>query len=72
MRGKSDELIKAMSNKGGVTGITTLGYFVGPTAKTSLEDYLRQIDHAVKVGGIDHVGIASDHAIRGIMRDPYA
>ncbi len=67
VRGKSDELIRAMSNKGGVTGITTLGYFVGPTEKTSLDDYLKQIDHAVKVGGIDHVGIASDHAIRGIM-----
>lgn len=67
VRGKSDELIRAMSNKGGMTGITTLGYFVGPTEKTTLEDYFRQIDHAVKVGGIDHVGIASDHAIRGIM-----
>ncbi len=67
VRGKSDELIKAMSDKGGVTGITTLGYFVGPTAATTVDDYLKQIDHAVTVGGIDHVGIASDHAIRGIM-----
>jgi membrane dipeptidase len=67
VRGKSDELIRAMSNKGGMTGITTLGYFVGPTEKTALDDYFRQIDHAVKVGGIDHVGIASDYAIRGIM-----
>ena len=67
VRGKSDDLIRAMSNKGGMTGITTLGYFVGPTEKTSLEDYFRQIDHAVNVGGIDHVGIASDYAIRGIM-----
>lgn len=67
VRGKSDELIKAISNKGGMTGITTLGYFVGPTPATSLDDYLRHIDHAVKVGGIDHVGIAADHAIRGIM-----
>jgi membrane dipeptidase len=67
VRGKSDELIRAMSNKGGVTGMTTLGYFVGPTAQTTLEDYFRHIDHAVKVGGIDHVGIASDYAIRGIM-----
>ncbi|MGQ0736393.1 MAG: dipeptidase [Acidobacteriota bacterium] len=67
VRGKSDELIRAISNKGGVTGITTLGYFVGPTSNTSLDDYLRHLDHAVKVGGIDHVGIASDHAIRGIL-----
>src|SRR5688572_23962669 len=60
VRGKSDELIRAMSNKGGVTGITTLGYFVGPTEQTTLDDYFRQIDHAVKVGGIDHIGIRSE------------
>jgi membrane dipeptidase len=67
VRGKSDALLKAMSDKGGMTGVTTLGYFVGPTEKTTVDDYLRQIDHAVKVCGIDHVGIASDYAIRGIM-----
>ncbi|MGH9204281.1 MAG: dipeptidase, partial [Vicinamibacterales bacterium] len=67
VRGKSDELIRAISHKGGMTGITTLGYFLGPTPQTSLDDYFRHIDHAVKVGGIDHVGIASDYAIRGIM-----
>jgi membrane dipeptidase len=67
VRGKSDELLKAIANKGGMTGITTLGYFVGPTEKTNLDDYLRQIDHAVNVCGIDHVGIASDYAIRGIQ-----
>jgi membrane dipeptidase len=67
VRGKSDALLKAMSDKGGVTGIMTLGYMIGPTAKTSLDDYLRQVDHAVKVCGIDHVGVAADHAIRGIM-----
>ncbi len=66
MRAKSDELLKAMSNKGGMTGIVTLGYFVGPTAQTSFDDYLRHVDHAVKVCGIDHVGLASDYSIRGI------
>ena len=66
VRAKSDELIKAMSNKGGMTGILTLGYFVGPTADASVEDYLRHVDHAVKVAGLDHVGLASDYSIRGI------
>jgi membrane dipeptidase len=49
-----------------MTGIATLGYFIGPTANTSFDDYLRHVDHAVKVGGIDHVGLASDYSIRGI------
>jgi membrane dipeptidase len=66
VRAKSDDLLKAMADKGGVTGIATLGYFIGPTASTSFDDYLRHIDHAVKVAGIDHVALASDYSIRGI------
>ena len=66
VRGKTDALIKAISDKGGMTGIATLGYFVGPTPETSLEDYLKHIDYAVKIGGIDHVGVSSDYSIRGI------
>jgi membrane dipeptidase len=46
--------------------MATLGYFIGPTADTTFDDYLRHVDHAVKVGGIDHVGLASDYSIRGI------
>ncbi len=66
VRAKSDELLKALADKGGVVGIATLGYFVGPTASTTFDDYLRHVDHAVKVAGIDHVGLASDYSIRGI------
>jgi membrane dipeptidase len=66
VRAKSDDLLKAMSDKGGVTGIATLGYFIGPTPSTSFDDYLRHVDHAVKVAGIDHVALASDYSIRGI------
>jgi membrane dipeptidase len=66
VRAKPDDLIKALSDKGGVTGIATLGYFIGPTPETTFDDYLRHVDHAVKVGGIDHVGLASDYSIRGI------
>ncbi|GBD32600.1 MAG: dipeptidase [Gemmatimonadales bacterium] len=67
-RAKPDELIKAMSDKGGVTGIAALGYFLGPNVgtETTFETYLDHIDHAVKVGGIDHVGLATDFQIRGI------
>lgn len=66
VRAKPDDLIKAISDKGGMTGIATLGYFIGPTAATTLDDYLTHVDHAVKVAGIDHVGLASDYSIRGI------
>jgi membrane dipeptidase len=66
VRAKSDTLLRALSEKGGVTGIVALGYFIGPGPETSFEDYLRHIDHAVKVCGIDHVGLAADFSIRGI------
>jgi membrane dipeptidase len=66
VRAKPDDLLEAMSDKGGVTGIATLGYFIGPTPDASFDDYLRHVDHAVKVAGIDHVALASDYSIRGI------
>jgi membrane dipeptidase len=66
VRSKSDALLEAMSDKGGMTGIATLGYFIGSTPQTTFDDYLRHVDHAVKVAGIDHVGLASDYSIRGI------
>jgi membrane dipeptidase len=66
VRAKSDVLLKALADKGGVVGIATLGYFVGPTPATSFDDYLRHVDHAVKIAGMDHVALASDYSIRGI------
>ena len=68
VRAKSDDLLKAIADKGGIVGIATLGYFIGPSAGTTFADYLRHVDHAVKVAGIEHVGLASDYSIRGIEK----
>jgi len=67
-RSKTDQQIKAMADKGGVMGIICLGYMIGPDpgGKTTLETYVDHIDHAVKIGGIDHVGVAADFAIQGL------
>ena len=67
-RAKSDELIRAMSDKGGITAMAALGYFLGPNlgTETTFETYLDHIDHAVNVGGIDHVTVCTDYQIRGI------
>ncbi len=67
-RSKTDAQIKAMANKGGIMGIICLGYMIGPdpSGKTTLETYVDHIDHAVKIGGIDHVAVASDFAIQGL------
>ncbi len=68
-RAKTDAQIKAMADKGGVMGIICLGYMIGPKLgdETTLETYVDHIDHAVKVGGIDHVGLASDFAVQGLQ-----
>lgn len=70
-RAKTDEQIRAMADKGGVIGIICLGYMIGPDpgGETTLETYVDHIDHAVKVGGIDHVGVAADFAIQGLEAD---
>ncbi len=68
-RAKTDEQIKAMADKGGVMGIICLGYMIGPDpgGETTIETYVDHIDHAVKIGGIDHVGVASDFPIQGMQ-----
>jgi membrane dipeptidase len=68
VRAKSDDLLKAIADKGGMVGIATLGYFIGPSADTTFADYLKHVDHAVKIAGIDHVGLASDYSILGIEK----
>ena len=70
-RSKTDDQIRAMANKGGVMGIICLGYMIGPDpgGKTTLDTYVDHIDHAVKIGGIDHVGVAADYAIQGLEAD---
>lgn len=59
-RSKEDRELKAMADKGGVIGIYFMPFIgPGPGAPT-VEMLMRQIDHAIKVCGSDHVGIGSD------------
>lgn len=67
-RAKTDAQIRALADKGGYIGITMIGYFVGPDpgGETTIENYVDHIDHAVQIAGIEHVGMSSDYAIRGL------
>lgn len=67
-RAKTDEQIKLMADKGGIMGVICLGYMIGPDpgGETTIEAYIDHIDHAVKMAGIDHVGLAADFAIQGL------
>lgn len=67
-RAKTDKQIRAMADKGGVIGIICLGYMIGPNlgTQTTVETYVDHIEHAIQIGGIDHVGVAADFAIQGL------
>lgn len=58
-RAKTDEQIEALAEKGGVIGILAVRYFIGKPG--NLVDMLNHVDHAVKLVGVDHVGIGTDH-----------
>ena len=69
-RSKEDRELKAMADKGGVVGIYFMPFIgQGPGAPT-VEMLMRQIDHAVKVCGVDHVGIGSDLSTAPIEETP--
>ena len=60
-RAVTDEEIRAIAERGGVIGIWPHGRHIEDVAE--MVDY---IEHVIRVGGIDHVGIGSD--LRGISR----
>ena len=60
-RNLTDEQLRALAKNGGVIHICIYGGYLNKDAKAaSIEDVVAHIDHAVKVAGIDHVGIGSD------------
>ena len=60
-RNLTDEQLRALAKNGGVIHICIYGGYLNKDAEAaSIEDVVAHIDHAVKVAGIDHVGIGSD------------
>ena len=60
-RNLTDDQLRALAKNGGVIHICIYGGYLNKDAEaTSIEDVVAHIDHAVKVAGIDHVGIGSD------------
>jgi membrane dipeptidase len=69
-RSKEDRELKAMADKGGVIGIYFMPFIGAGTGAPTLEMLTRQIDHAIKVCGVDHVGIGSDLSTTPIEETP--
>lgn len=58
-RNKSDEELKAIAKTGGLAGVYAVSNFLGK--KATIKHMLDHIDYAVKLIGVDHVGIGTDY-----------
>ncbi len=61
-RGKTDELAKAVADRGGFFGVVVIPGFISPKKEPTLDDFVDHVEHLVDVMGIDHVGIGTDKA----------
>ena len=64
-RNKSDAMIRALAEQGGVMGIVAIADFLADDGRPAdLARYCDQIDHVAQLVGIDHVAIGSDFTER--------
>ena len=66
-RNLSDEQLKAIADKGGVVQITMYSGFLREEGEATLDDFISHLEHAIKVAGIDHVGIGTDFDGDGVV-----
>jgi membrane dipeptidase len=71
-RNKSDALLRALAQKGGVVGIYDLPYLTASPKQPTLDDYMAHMTHALKICGEDHVGIGSDSQLGPFDTSPRA
>lgn len=69
-RNKSDALLKAIADQGGVVGIYEMSYLTPDLKQQTLDAFMAHILHAINICGIDHVGIGSDTPVLGFDTSP--
>ena len=67
-RNLTDGQLQALAAKGGVAQITMYKGFLVEEGEATLDDFLRHLEHAIEVAGIDHVGIGTDFDGDGTVR----
>ncbi len=69
-RNLTDDQMRALARTGGVAQITLYGGFLRREGEATVADAMAHLEHAVKIMGIDHVGIGTDFdgdgGIRGL------
>lgn len=59
-RNLTDEMIRALADKGGVTGINFCGEFLRDDMRSTAEAMVRHMKHIINVGGLGCVGLGTD------------
>ncbi|AUX39890.1 dipeptidase [Sorangium cellulosum] len=59
-RNLTDEQLRLIGRSGGVAGLNFHAPFVNGTSEADVDDVVAQVDHMVRVAGVDHVAIGSD------------
>lgn len=59
-RNLTDRQLKAIADKGGVVQVTMYKGFLCEDGNATLQDFMSHLEHAIKVAGIEHVGIGTD------------
>ena len=59
-RNLTDDQMRALASKGGVMQITVYSGFLRKEGEATILDVMAHLEHAIKVMGIDHVGLGTD------------
>jgi microsomal dipeptidase-like Zn-dependent dipeptidase/gamma-glutamyl-gamma-aminobutyrate hydrolase PuuD len=59
-RNLTDDQLKALARKGGVAHVTLYKDFLRSDGEATIRDAIEHLNHAVRVMGIDHVGLGTD------------
>lgn len=68
-RNVTDKQIEKLGDKGGVMGIAFLKPFISDKNESAVDDVIRHLEHAIKLIGIDHVGIGPDFVDYGLREN---
>jgi microsomal dipeptidase-like Zn-dependent dipeptidase len=59
-RNLTDDQMRALAAKGGVMQVTLYNGFLVKDGQATIEDAMRHLEHAIKIMGINHVGLGTD------------
>lgn len=60
-----DSVIRGVAESGGAFGVFMMSFWLTTAAEPSVEVFVQQVRHVVKVGGIDAAAVANDYTVAG-------